>query len=505
MARKHRLWPYTLLLLFLGSGCASILNSKQQQVLLQTEPSGATVTDEQNVQLGVTPFDATRLPKRVKVLTLAKEGYETKDIAVVRTTHNEYKFLDAMLLCIPCPFDFSKNAFDRIEPVNGTIALRQKLKQQERNIPIAVDKLAYTGEPKSVVGKLNGAVKRYSDKGISRLLSYDEDLNGEVISQLAAASLDPLSLGEVENSRRTVVRPRILLQAKVTDIGFDLHGRSLSDYKGTATISCDWNFYLIAERSNPVATLHTRTTVQRLKGTTEYLFPQLIREATRDLIGIDTLYDFLTKAEAAYLVTTKGSEIQLQRPPLPRYTSQKEMLKGSMNGVVTVIGKDGFGSGIIASGDGFIITNFHVIDGEKSITVKLHGDLKLKATVVKTNSDFDLALLKVDAEDLKALAFGNSERTEVGDDVFAIGTPLDASLNQTITKGIISGFREIEHVKFIQTDVSINSGNSGGPLVNEQGEVIGIATMKMSGSGVEGIGFGIPSNTAVEMLNIRFK
>jgi serine protease Do len=140
---------------------------------------------------------------------------------------------------------------------------------------------------------------------------------------------------------------------------------------------------------------------------------------------------------------------------------------------------------------------------EKNISVKLNRDLKLKATLVKTNKDYDLALLRVDVEDLKAIAIGNSNEMEVGDEVYAIGTPMDESFGQTITKGIISGERLINGIKFIQTDVSINPGNSGGPLINDKGEMIGITTMKIAAQGVEGIGFCIPSNAVLEMLNIK--
>ena len=181
------------------------------------------------------------------------------------------------------------------------------------------------------------------------------------------------------------------------------------------------------------------------------------------------------------------------------------MLKYSKEGVVKVITKDGFGSGFIVSQDGYIVTNYHVADGQKNnIQVKMNSNIKLKATVVKSNEEYDLLLLKIDVDELKPLYIGKSEDMETGDDVYAIGTPLETSLGQSITKGIISGVREIGGMNYLQTDVSINSGNSGGPLINDKGEVIGVTTMKLSGKGIEGIGFCIPSKTVLEMLNIKF-
>ncbi|MBK7855348.1 MAG: trypsin-like peptidase domain-containing protein [Bacteroidetes bacterium] len=114
-------------------------------------------------------------------------------------------------------------------------------------------------------------------------------------------------------------------------------------------------------------------------------------------------------------------------------------------------------------------------------------------------------MLKVEASDLKALSFGNSDMVEIGDDVWAIGTPLATDLGQSITKGIVSGFRENNGLKFIQSDVSINAGNSGGPLINDKGEIVGITTLKISGKGIEGLGFCIPANYVIEFLNLKFE
>jgi S1-C subfamily serine protease len=139
------------------------------------------------------------------------------------------------------------------------------------------------------------------------------------------------------------------------------------------------------------------------------------------------------------------------------------------------------------------------------ITVVTTEGYKLNGTVVKSNIAFDLALLKVDASGVTCLSLGNSEELALGEEVFAIGTGASEKLNQSISKGIVSGFRTFDDMPYIQTDVAINPGNSGGPLVNELGKVMGIATMKLSGDNLEGIGFCIPISKAIEMLNITFK
>ncbi len=159
----------------------------------------------------------------------------------------------------------------------------------------------------------------------------------------------------------------------------------------------------------------------------------------------------------------------------------------------------GQGSGFIISQDGYIITNNHVVNGADRIIVKLHNGKEYEAVDVKSDPRSDVAIIKIDAKNLHALPLGDSDRTEVGDWVLAFGAPF--GLEQSITQGIISakgrgpGINEREN--YLQTDAAINPGNSGGPLVNLNGEVVGINTAISSRSGgYDGVGFSIPINMA---------
>ncbi len=163
-----------------------------------------------------------------------------------------------------------------------------------------------------------------------------------------------------------------------------------------------------------------------------------------------------------------------------------------------------YGSGVIISEDGYIVTNNHVVEGADKITVNLNGGKGkgLQAKVIGTDADTDLALLKVEGRrDLPVLEFGNSDAMEVGDWVLAIGNPL--GLNNTVTAGILSAKGRDLHSgpydNFLQTDASINPGNSGGPLINMQGEVIGINTAIMANG--QGLGFAIPSSLASRIID----
>ncbi len=162
--------------------------------------------------------------------------------------------------------------------------------------------------------------------------------------------------------------------------------------------------------------------------------------------------------------------------------------------------KSGKGSGVIISDDGFIVTNNHVIDFADEFEVTLHDNRKFKATLIGSDPRTDLAVIKVDADDLPYLKFGDSEDIRVGEWVLAVGNPFD--LTSTVTAGIVSAkgrdniIRRNDAIEdFIQTDAVVNPGNSGGALVNVEGELIGINTAIATATGYyAGYSFAIPTN-----------
>ena len=166
-------------------------------------------------------------------------------------------------------------------------------------------------------------------------------------------------------------------------------------------------------------------------------------------------------------------------------------------------GRQSLGSGVIASGDGHVVTNFHVVRGADAIVVRLADQSEYQATLVGSDPKTDLALLKIDGRGLPAMPFGDSDRLEVGEPVMAIGNPF--GLEQTVTTGIVSAKERFigsgPYDDFIQTDASVNPGNSGGPLVDVRGALIGINTAIFSQTGGSvGIGFAIPVNVAKDVL-----
>jgi serine protease Do len=198
------------------------------------------------------------------------------------------------------------------------------------------------------------------------------------------------------------------------------------------------------------------------------------------------------------------------------YQSQQNNFSGNPNSSQSV--ESGSGSGVIFQKNNdtaYIVTNNHVIEGASKLEVSLINGEKATAEVVGTDALTDLAVLKIDAKYVTATAdFGDSSSLRPGDQVYAIGNPLGLDLSRTVTQGIVSAINRSIAIttsagnwdtNVIQTDAAINPGNSGGALINPQGQVIGINSLKISENGVEGLGFAIPSNDLIPIVNQLIK
>ena len=173
-------------------------------------------------------------------------------------------------------------------------------------------------------------------------------------------------------------------------------------------------------------------------------------------------------------------------------------------------GTAGIGTGVILSEDGYLVTNYHVIEGGSQCDVLLSTGYTFEAQLVGYDEENDLAVLKLETNGLQPAVFGSSDLLTVGDKAYAIGNPLGLELRGTLTDGIISAInRDVDvdgvTMTLIQTNAALNSGNSGGPLINEYGQVVGINTIKMvsnyADDTIEGLGFAIPSSTVAHIVN----
>ncbi len=256
------------------------------------------------------------------------------------------------------------------------------------------------------------------------------------------------------------------------------------------------------------ATLPKETDQARPSATTNYAkdLSQAFREAAKEVQPSVVL----VKADASMPVQWNGHgetpKGRMQKnpfegtpfgnmPELKRFFEQMPDMPQRPHG-----GQSGIGTGVIIDKAGVILTNNHVVEGRTDVTVRLHDGREFKAVDIETDPNTDLAIVRIEgAKDLKAARLGDSDNVEVGDWVLALGHPF--GLEGTVTSGIISakgrGIGSPARATFLQTDAAINPGNSGGPLINLDGEVIGINTaISSSSGGNQGVGFAIPVNLA---------
>ena len=203
-------------------------------------------------------------------------------------------------------------------------------------------------------------------------------------------------------------------------------------------------------------------------------------------------------AEGELTITQRANKVQPSAVGIIAYLQNSNSIFG---------GEQSQGSGIIATQDGYIITNAHVVAGATSVKVVLHDNTEYNAVIVGADEKTDLAVLKIEADDLTPAEFGNSDQMEIGEQVITVGNPGGLELAGSITVGYVSALnRPIttttgNTINCIQTDAAINPGNSGGALVNSYGQVIGINSQKIAATEFEGIGFAISINEAQPIIN----
>jgi len=236
------------------------------------------------------------------------------------------------------------------------------------------------------------------------------------------------------------------------------------------------------------------------------------------VLGASLMFIFVALASNSNILVRKVTNQNIKTTTIEEVSD----LKNAINNVyesavyieVTGDRTSSSGSGFVYKTDdnyGYILTNYHVIENGRKYVVTFSSGEQIEASLVSGDAYYDIAVLKVKKDKVKKVAtLGNSSKIELGDTVFTVGAPLGKEYMGTITKGIVSGINRMVSVELtsgtylmevIQTDASINSGNSGGPICNIRGEVIGITSSKLVGSGVEGMGFAIPINSVNEVIN----
>tara|TARA_R110001592_G_scaffold291629_2_gene561064 strand:+ start:180 stop:1757 length:1578 start_codon:yes stop_codon:yes gene_type:complete len=341
--------------------------------------------------------------------------------------------------------------------------------------------------------KKGGIKKTFKDSLTTPVYMFDQP-NSKI--------LDPFNLRDTNNTFFKNKISDLKLQVNITSFEENIIG-------GAKQINVKADLSLINNFNNN--SLITKEIAASTNWMRSYSFQDGLNSLQRNDVIEDALANFLVDEETqAALINYKGQIVEEKKEANEiLITKEKDIvntLPSAVKAVVTIITKYGYGSGCIISKDGYIITNSHVIaNNDTNIIVQLNDSTRHKATLIVANLKEDLALLKIDTTLNYVFGFDNTLPIEVGQEVFAIGSSNIDDYSMSVSKGIISTIRKVDGQTYIQTDGSINRGNSGGALINKEGKLYGIITAKMIGDGIEGVGFVIPYSKIEEALHIKFE
>ncbi len=509
---------YAVLLLSLSS-CGKILIPEMASVKIDVGSVKADVFDEDGKKLGTTPTDISLKNKSKYTLTLKAEGYVDYELFIKPTPNNGVLALNALGFGIPSIVDLPQKSYLYHKKTLYLVEMEKERTSKKSSFSARDDSKPEVAKKEQLPVYLEiGMVKlpkiSSTKKGSGEKLSvvpesvYEEfkasraSLVDVVCSEISSSKVKVSKCGNEEqrSTMRKMVGDESVLkvETKILDISASKESKDSYLIKGkvefTVTNETEEEVYKVAYSVSGF------TSSPEFKKYGEVLMAKAAEE-----FKDDAEFQKAIKKHADKEIANKIGESMAIKPAPLAIEGMKADVSILLPSVVTILTDNKFGSGFVVDKRGYIITNYHVIEGEDTIEVKLNNGKKIFATVAKYNPIEDLALLKVESNDLLALSLRKTI-PNVGTEVIAIGTPYDRELAQTVTKGIVSGIRELGAYKFIQFDASVNSGNSGGPLFDNRGNVIGVVTWKISSSGrgraTEGLSFAIPIEQALEHLNL---
>jgi S1-C subfamily serine protease len=272
------------------------------------------------------------------------------------------------------------------------------------------------------------------------------------------------------------------------------------------TLDVEWQVYSNLRRA-VVATIDTEATAQKSKSITathdqpRSLAQDAFAANVRALLA-DEKFRAVVTAQDVGVPSANGASaahdpMQFAGAPVGRVR-----ISDAIGSVASIFAGDGFGSGVLISADGYMLTDQHVVGSATQVRVRWSDGFETVGEVLRTDKRRDVALIKTETHGRSPLAVRRQPPT-VGDTVFAIGTPLDPKLQSTVTRGIVSANRIVDGFSFIQSDVAVNHGNSGGPLLDESGAVIGLTDWGMQPEGDNSHNFFTPVGDALDFLGVK--
>lgn len=508
-----------LLILFSMSSCSSMFSKLyQKDVAIRTNvKEGQIYIDDELIGEKNARVDLKK-DFQAKEGRIEKEGYKTEHFILVQENRPKY-FLFNLLAgpvygLVFLAMDKKPNAYK----YNKQYYLKPKMlkypKQKEGEKNIFLSKTALDLDEKDF------KIKTYTGRG-SRTISSDEAIkyDNSIFNEDLTELLSEFGYMDTNNLVLTTKMNTIYLKASIYEVKFTEVGWKTRTYGFNVSTKVKWevtNIYddkiyetKITSKSGEFAFPYFGYGKEKKRPIHDIDLGENIDAAMQDALTV-SMIKLLKKSQVKSALQKDTISLVAMHEPLDigleRNANKAISMNELLNTSVTIqLEDDRHGSGVVVSPDGYLLTNYNVINEEKedSVDILFADSTTAKATVIRYNQELDVALLKIDTTNLEFMPV-NQQDFFLGDDIFAIGTPNTIELSQTVSKGIVSGMRDIEDTyELMQTDVSINQGSNGGAIVDLDNKLIGIINTKIFGYGIEGIAFSIPIQEITEGLNIQ--
>ncbi len=506
--KKFQLLSLLMAAPILFTSCASILNGKQQKIAVHTNSEDSRVLLNGKLEgEGKTVETLVNRNAETQQITIEREGYKDQNIVIFQDRKSPLYILSWVpfgVLLYPPFYDVGPKSYDYNKEVLITKEDQMIDSRNDSEKYVYIQKTGFDLEEEGF--KIKTITQRNYRKGKQKykeLNSNDEKIAFD--NSIFSNTLNDLLLKyNYIDTTGTILKKKtnsLYVNASVKNVDiFDVTNYIARKYQPymTSEVTIEWELTDIYGQSQFKKTIKGDSgEFKVLSDQQESLFNCLNDAVTSSYLK------FMSAPELRQLLNKEENKnLNFEHIALLRGTNPLE-IEQAMQASVTVKTDLGHGSGFVVSSDGYIVTNLHVVANAKNIEVLSTDQISLQAVLIRQNEYKDLALLKVEKAFPYSFPISAEKNYKIGEDIFAIGTPNSIELGQSLSKGIISGERNSEEENYIQTDASVNTGNSGGAMINGQGMLLGVVNSKVSGIGVEGIGFAIPAFEIGKALFIK--
>lgn len=495
------------------SSCASILNPKYQKIDIKA-PNKSEVTingEEPEMANGKYKVERNLSPKEI---TVSKEGYKDKSTTILQYKKSPIYFFSWVpfgIMLYPPFYDRGPRSFNYDKEVRVGQKMAKLPVKEALTKEVQLNKVSVDLKDKDVKYRTFYSYRGYlRNEDKKKTKDAEIDTNVKLENTIFTDALNEVlrDNGFIDTTKtvfKDSYQNNLFLNATVTGVTFHYIANRGSTKFNYVDMEIKWEVLDYYKKNIYSQTIKSTSDKLRVRyDERQYDLRYVIKDGLE--YGLLELMNSSKMKKILKDNSQKTKEAEIETLVLKSSGNYVSSMSEAVKSSVTIKTKDGHGSGFIVSSDGYIVTNYHVIAEMEDLKIILNDKTEYTPTLARESKLYDLALLKIDAKGFKPMKILATKDVEIASAVFAVGTPTVEDLSQTVSKGIISGMRTSESgIKFIQTDASVNSGNSGGALTNERGEVLGVVSAKLKGFGIEGVAFGVPAYEILDKLKIEFK